>query len=127
MTERTVYLNGDFVPESQASISIFDRGFTSGDGIYEATRTFGHKLFRLARHIDRLYNSLGYVRIDCGLSKAEMTGVCTELVARNLSLLGENDDYSLWHVITRGPRRPGTTTTADPTVAVFVQPVDFTR
>ena len=127
MEERSVYLNGEFLPESRATISIFDRGFTSGEGIYEATRTFRHRLFRLDRHLDRLYNSLRYVRIDCGLSKAEMDGVCVELVDRNLPLLAADDDYSLWHVITRGPRLPGTGTTTRPTVAVFVQPVDFVR
>ena len=127
MAERTVYLNGEFVPESKASISIFDRGFTSGDGIYEATRTFGHKLFRLTDHIDRLYNSLNYCRIDIALIPAEMEGICNELVERNLALIDQDDDYSLWHVITRGARIPGTTTTTGPTIAVFLQPVDFVR
>ncbi len=127
MAERTVYLNGKFVPESKASISIFDRGFTSGDGIYEATRTFGHTLFRMNDHIDRLYNSMGYCRINIDLSPAEMESICFDLVERNLGLIGEDDDYSLWHVITRGARVPGTTTTTGPTVAVFLQPVDFSR
>lgn len=127
MAERVVYLNGNFVPESKASISIFDRGFTSGDGIYEATRTFRHKLFRLTDHIDRLYNSLNYCRIDIALSPAEMESVCTELVERNLALIDQDDDYSLWHVITRGVRTPGTTNMEGPTVAIFLQPVDFVR
>ena len=127
MDERTVYLNGEFVRESKASISIFDRGFTSGDGIYEATRTFGHKLFRLEDHIDRLFNSLNYCRIEISLSPAEMENVCVELVDRNLNLIQQDDDYSLWHVITRGVRAPGTTTMLGPTVAIFLQPVDFTR
>ena len=127
MAERVVYLNGNFVPESKASISIFDRGFTSGDGIYEATRTFRHKLFRLSDHIDRLYNSLNYCRIDIALSPAEMESVCTELVERNLALIDRDDDYSLWHVITRGVRTPGTTNMMGPTVAIFLQPVDFVR
>ena len=127
MAERTVYQNGEFVPESKASISIFDRGFTSGDGIYEATRTFGHKLFRLTDHIDRLYNSLNYCRIDISLIPAEMERICKELVQRNLALIHQDDDYSLWHVITRGARIPGTTTTTGPTIAVFLQPVDFVR
>jgi branched-chain amino acid aminotransferase len=127
MTERTVYLSGEFVPESEAKVSIYDRGFTSGDGIYEATRTFGHKLFRLDDHIDRLFSSLAYVRIDCGLSREEMTCVCEEVIDRNLPLLGEDDDYALWHVISRGIRMPGSMTMAGPTVAIFSQPVDFSR
>ncbi|NKB21080.1 MAG: branched-chain amino acid aminotransferase [Alphaproteobacteria bacterium] len=127
MSERTVYLSGEFVPESEAKVSIYDRGFTSGDGIYEATRTFGHKLFRLDEHIDRLFNSLAYVRIDCGLSRDEMTAVSEEVVDRNLPLLGGDDDYALWHVISRGMRLPGTSTMTGATVAIFPQPVDFTR
>jgi branched-chain amino acid aminotransferase len=125
MVERDVYLNGEYLPESKATISIFDRGFTSGDGIYEATRTFGHKLFRLKDHIDRLYGSLNYCRIEIELSPSEMESVCNELVERNLGLIGEDDDYSLWHVITRGPRIPGTNATTGPTVAIFLQPLDF--
>ncbi len=127
MSERTVYLSGEFVPESDAKVSIFDRGFTSGDGIYEATRTFRHKLFRLDEHIDRLFNSLAYVRIDCGLSRDEMTERSQEVVSRNLHLLDEDDDYALWHVISRGMRLPGTMTMTGATVAIFAQPVDFTR
>ena len=125
MAERSVYLNGEYVPESKASISIFDRGFTSGDGVYEATRTFRHKLFRLTDHIDRLYTSLNYCRIEIAIAPAEMESICEELVERNLTLIDQDDDYSLWHVITRGPRIPGTTTTTGPTIAVFLQPVDF--
>ena len=127
MSERSVYLSGEFVPESEAKVSIYDRGFTSGDGIYEATRTFRHKLFRLDEHIDRLFNSLAYVRIDCGLSREEMTKVSQEVVTRNLDLLDEDDDYALWHVISRGMRLPGTMTMTGATVAIFAQPVDFTR
>ncbi len=125
MAERTVYLNGNFVPESKASVSVFDRGFTSGDGIYEATRTFGHKLFRLKDHIDRLYNSMSYCRLEIALSPADMENVCTDLVERNVALISDDDDYVLWHVITRGPRIPGTAATTGPTVAIFVQPVNF--
>ncbi len=125
--ERQVYLNGRFVPESQASVSVFDRGFTSGDGIYEATRTFGHKLFRLPEHIRRLYNSLRYVRIDCGITPDEMQRISTELVSRNLPLLDTDDEYTLWHVISRGVRLPGSSNLVGPTVCMFTMPVDFAR
>jgi branched-chain amino acid aminotransferase len=127
MAERLVFLSGKFVPESDARVSIFDRGFTSGDGVYEATRTFGHKLFRLDEHIERLLNSLAYVRIDCGMSLQELTETSVEVVERNLTSLEEDDDYALWHVISRGVRMPGTTIISEPTVAIFAQPVDFLR
>ena len=127
MAERFVFLSGKFVPESEARVSIYDRGFTSGDGVYEATRTFGHKLFRLDEHIERLLNSLAYVRIDCGMSRQELTEISIEVVERNLIALEEDDDYALWHVISRGVRTPGTAIMAAPTVAIFAQPVDFSR
>ena len=127
MVERVIYLNGKMVPENKAMVSVYDRGFTSGDGIYEATRTFGHKLFRLGDHIERLFNSLSYVRIDCGLSISEMIDISLEVVKKNLSLLEKDDDYALWHVITRGTRIPGSNATTGATVAIFVQPVDFVR
>ncbi|HEX3951960.1 MAG TPA: hypothetical protein VHW90_00210 [Stellaceae bacterium] len=43
MTERVVFLNGDFVPESKATVSVFDRSFMAGDGIYDVARSFGHR------------------------------------------------------------------------------------
>ena len=57
MTEKQVYINGDFLAESEAKVSATDLGFYGGDGIYEVTRTFGHQLFRLDAHLDRLERS----------------------------------------------------------------------
>ena len=125
MEQRLVYLNGEFVPEDEAKVSIFDRGFNAGDGIYEATRTFNHKLFRLDEHLDRLFRSLSYVRIDCGLDLAAMERATEEVVARNMHLLGAGDDYTVWHVITRGERLPSTNRGA--TVVIFAKPVEFHR
>lgn len=125
MDQRLVYLNGAFVAEGEARVSVFDRGFNAGDGIYEATRTFNHKLFKLTEHIDRLFRSLAYVRIDCGLDVAAMARVTEEVVERNRPLLGEGDDYTVWHVVTRGEQfpspRPG------PTVVIYAKPVEFDR
>ena len=67
------YVNGSFVRASEAKVSIFDRGFTSGEGVYDVTRSFGHKLFKLDAHVARLYRSLKYTRIDPGMSIEEMT------------------------------------------------------
>ena len=128
MTERTVYLNGSFVPESEAKVSVLDSGFRSGDGVYDATRTFGHRLFKLHEHIERLYRSLTYTRIDCGLSFDEMEKISLEVVERNLPLLGEDDDYALWQVISRGV--PGSLAKqggGGATVTVFCVPVDFSH
>ena len=51
MEEKMVYLNGSFVPESDAKVSVLDAGFNAGDGVYDVTRTFGHKPFKLREHI----------------------------------------------------------------------------
>ena len=58
MTERIVYLNGEFLPESQAHVSLFDMGFRVGDGVYDVARTFAGKPFKLREHVDRLYRSM---------------------------------------------------------------------
>ena len=67
--ERVVYLNGDYVPESQASVHVNDRGFIFGDAVFDTARTFDGKMYRLDDHLDRLMRSLRYLRIDPGLSK----------------------------------------------------------
>ena len=59
-----VYLNGEIVEEDQARISPFDRGFLWGDGVYEITPCFNRRPYRLADHLERLYRSLRYVRIN---------------------------------------------------------------
>ena len=60
--ERLVYLNGAMVPEADARISLFDSQNIWGDMVFETTRTFGHRPFRLREHLDRLYASLGVTR-----------------------------------------------------------------
>ena len=100
MAELTVYLNGQLVPESQATISINDSGFTLGDTVYEAARTFDGTLFKLDEHLQRLYRSLAYVRINPGLSPAEMDRVVREVVERNRPVIG--NDFWVYIYISRG-------------------------
>ena len=83
MEELIAYHNGDWKPHSQVMISPYDRGFTMGDVVFDVERTFDGKIFRLKEHIDRLYRSLQYYRIDCGLSMDEMTSISEEAVKRN--------------------------------------------
>ncbi len=54
MSGRIAYVNGEFLPESEARISILDRGFLYGDGVYDASRTFNGVPWRMRDHIDRL-------------------------------------------------------------------------
>jgi branched-chain amino acid aminotransferase len=125
MEDGLCYVNGSFVRASEAKISIFDRGFTSGEGVYDVTRSFGHKLFKLDAHIARLYRSLKYTRIDCGLPIEEMTRLSIDVFERNKHLLAPDDDCALWQVVSRGSDRftKGKPMTAS--VTVFCLPIAY--
>ena len=126
MEERIVYLNGAFVPESQAKVSVLDSGFNAGDGVYDVTRTFRHKPFKLREHTERLFRSLHYTRIDCGMSLEEMEKTTLEVLERNKPLLGENEDCALWQVVSRGVRSSkGNRVSGRATVTVYSVIVNF--
>ena len=126
MSEMTVFLNGAFVPESAAKVSVLDAGFNAGDGVYDVTRTFGHKPFRLGEHTARLFRSLRYTRIDCGLSPQEMEKITMEILERNKPLLGKDDDVALWQVVSRGVRSSrGNRAAANATVTVYAVVIGF--
>ena len=65
-----LYPQGEFVPEREARLSVFDRGFTVGDSAYEYARTFKHRPFEVKEHMDRMYTSLKSLRINPGMSYA---------------------------------------------------------
>lgn len=124
--EPLIYLNGDIVETAEARISPFDRGFLWGDGIYEVTPCFGGQLYRLEDHIDRLYRSLRYVRIDPGMSPSEMSEATVGLLDANKDRLGANAMYRVGHWITRGVDTPsmGALSAGPATVMIFFRPVD---
>lgn len=122
--ERVVYLNGEYITESNAKVSIFDRGFLYGDAVYDISRTYHHKPFRLRDYIDRLWSSLTYTQINPGLTKEEIENIVLEVLNRNVHLLGRNDDYSLVIRISRGTD-PDVTAKSRPTVVVYCQPIKF--
>lgn len=101
MPQRVVYFNGDFIPELEARISIFDCALMYGDMVFEMTRSFGQKPFRLRDHLERLYASLDYAQIDCGLGMDEMETATHETVERNRPAL-EGYDFQIMHDVTRG-------------------------
>ncbi|MDA1098990.1 MAG: aminotransferase class IV [Proteobacteria bacterium] len=126
--EKVVYLNGEYVPESRAQISISDRGFIYGDAVFDTARTFGGKCYRLEEHVDRLMRSLRYVRIDPGLSAAEFVAIAEDVIERNLHLLGPNEDYWVYLRVTRGPNYPdGPGGDAGPTVIVTCVPLPLAK
>ncbi|MEX0809822.1 MAG: aminotransferase class IV [Dongiaceae bacterium] len=105
--DRVCFFNGKIVPESEVLIPFRDRGFILGDAVYDTERTFGHKIFRLKEHIDRLYRSLRYLQIDPGLSPAEMTAITEDVVERNLHLIDRDEDYWISQRISRGYNKEG--------------------
>ena len=102
MKERTAWFNGAFVLESQVLVPFRDRGFKYGDAVFDTTRTFGHRIFKVAEHVDRLYRSLRYLRIDPGIAPAEMVRITEEVLQRNLSLLEPDQDYWVTQRVSRG-------------------------
>lgn len=101
-SERIAYFNGRFVPESQVLVPFRDRGFKYGDAVFDTARTFGHRVFKLVEHVERLYHSLAYLRIDCGLTPARMVEITEEVLRRNLPLLEPDDDYWVTQRVSRG-------------------------
>ncbi len=125
MTEFTAYFNGEWVPDSQVKIDPTDRGFQVADVVFDVARTFGGKSFRMKEHVDRLYRSLKYVRIDAGLSAQEMIDVSEETIRRNEHLRPEGGDFNITQFVTRGKGRAYEA--GPPTVCVRVYPIDFGR
>ena len=80
---RIVYVNGTYLPEEEATISVFDRGFIFGDGVYEVTAVLGGKLVDCEAHLDRLARSCGEIRIELPWSKEELVAIHKEMIARN--------------------------------------------
>ena len=105
MQDYTAYFNGEWVPLSQVKIDPLDRGFLVGDTVFDVERTFNGKSFRMKEHIDRLYRSLKYVRIDPGLSADEMLEISEEAIRRNEHLRAEVGDFTIHQFITRGRGR----------------------
>ena len=94
---RIVYVNGDYVPEAEAKVSVFDRGFLMADGVYEVTSVLDGKLIDFAGHAVRLERSLSELDMACPVTGAEMLAIHRELVARN-----ELVDGMIYLQITRG-------------------------
>ncbi len=101
MPQRLVYLNGAFVPELEARISIFDSTIMYGDMVFELTRSFKQKPYRLRDHMERLYSSMRYAEIDCGFGIEAMEEITWETIARNLPAL-EGLEFHIMHNVSRG-------------------------
>src|SRR5262245_65591055 len=81
---RIAYFNGRFLPEPEVLVPFRDRGFKYGDAVFDTTRTFGHRVFKVREHIDRLYRSLRYLRIDPGITPGAMADINEQVLPRIL-------------------------------------------
>jgi len=97
MPEAIVYLNGEYLPLSEARVPVLDRGFIFGDGIYEVIPAYSNSLFRLDEHLQRLQNSLTAVRIDNPYSELQWKQLLNKLLEHN-----PGQDSSIYLQVTRG-------------------------
>ena len=99
------YFNGEWMPLREVRIDPLDSGFTVGDVVFDLGRTFNGKSFRLKEHVDRLWRSLKFVRIDPGMSAEDMIELSEEALRRNEHLRGESEDLTVRQFVTRRDRR----------------------
>lgn len=78
-----IFLNGQFVPEDRAVVSVFDRGFLYGDGLFETVRIFNGNLFRWEQHLDRLQRGAEFLKIKLPFSRKALLNFANDLVAKN--------------------------------------------
>jgi branched-chain amino acid aminotransferase len=99
---RLVYFNGQLVPENEARISIYDSALMFGDMVFEMTRSFNKKQFKLKEHIERLYIGLKILRIPLQMTPDEMEKACYETIEANDSLFSDDDEHRLMIDVSRG-------------------------
>jgi D-alanine transaminase len=115
---RTVYVNGDYVPEDQAQVSVFDRGFLMADAVYEVTSVLDGKLLDFDGHAARLARSLAELDMKNPLTRDELLEIFREIVLRNDLVEG-----MVYLQVTRGAadRDFAYPEDAEPTVVLFTQ------
>jgi branched-subunit amino acid aminotransferase/4-amino-4-deoxychorismate lyase len=99
-----IYIDGKYVPDNQAKISVFDHGFLYGDVVFEGIRAYNGKVFRLKEHLDRLFDSAKTIDIKPPSSKEEMTKLsakCSEGInsTMRISVLSSAAGWGIWDLI----------------------------
>jgi D-alanine transaminase len=120
MSSQTVYLNGRLLPLKEATVSILDRGFMLGDGVYELIPVYHRRPFRLDEHLLRLQHSLDGIRLMNPMQDSEWQQIITQMIA-----LHEPDNQSIYLQVTRGaaPRDHAFPKAVSPTVLVMSNPL----
>ncbi len=96
-------MNGQYVLENEAKISIYDSALMFGDMVFEMTRSFNKKQFKLREHLERLYSSIKYVQIPLQMSIDEMEKACIDTIKKNEPFFEANDEHRLMINVSRGP------------------------
>lgn len=115
MSEPLVYLNGVMTPIAEAKISVLDRGFIFGDGIYEVMPIYNRRMFRAKQHMARLFRSLAAISIPNPHSEAEWMALIQQVSAGHPA-----DDQMVYLQVTRGAAKRGHAFPADVTPTVFI-------
>ena len=103
MSGRLVYMNGKFVAEEEARISIYDSALMFGDMVFEMTRSFNKQQFKLREHLERLYMGLKILRIPIQMSIEDMEQACLQTIEQNDRFFEHHDEHRLMINVSRGP------------------------
>jgi branched-chain amino acid aminotransferase len=130
VTDPIAYLNGKFIPASEAKLPVYDAGIVLGATVTEMIRTFNQQPFKLDAHIDRLYRSMKYVRFDTGLTKEEMADLTLKVAQHNAALLPQDKELGVIQFVTAGTfavyaGSAGGGEKMTPTVCVHTFPLPF--
>ena len=99
---RLVYMNGEFVQESEAKISIFDSALMFGDMVFEMTRSFNRNQFKLREHLERLYTGIKILQIPLKMTIDEMEEAVYETIKKNDPAFSNDDEHRIMIDVSRG-------------------------
>jgi len=121
MAGPTVFLNGLFMPLASARVSVLDRGFSYGDGLFETMRSYGGKIFRLDAHLERLCQSLDVIYLNVPMTVGEIKSAVRETLIRN-----GHSDSMIRLTISRGEQNAGFHIDPEmaPTLVIIVRPLE---
>jgi branched-chain amino acid aminotransferase len=117
--EQIIYINGEFLPADEAKVSVLDRGYLYGDGIFETLRAYNGKVFKIDEHLNRLFLSAKAILINIPLKKSEIKRVIYETLQRN-----KLKDAYIRLSVSRGPGEIGIDIkgVGHPTLVIIVKP-----
>jgi len=99
---RLVYMNGEFIQESEAKISIYDSALMFGDMVFEMTRSFNKNQFKLREHLERLYTGIKILQIPLTMTIDEMEEAVYETIKKNDPAFSDDDEHRIMIDVSRG-------------------------